>query len=425
MINPKENGYGRITGPYIRKTLLHSPIDGRNVGNLLAMACQLGPRVDPPLLGELRPFNEKALATLEAVYRLRQPSVEQGKIAVIIPAYRERGIGGILQDATTQLNEMRQQGNILFAEIIVAINGEKEDGETTQAVRAFLHTEPFLAEGISLRILSAERQGKLVAINSALTDLENQETFPEKIIFLDADVRIDAGCLKAMLGLLDKASATGATIVYQEPVHPYEAIAQLQTKGHGPNTPGRNWLHGGAYALTAELTPLYRAYLTAFPGTVMNDVNWTRIMANREIPWELTDKPYLILETPRTLVGLFRQQDRWIHGLRQGFAFHPDPYRIAPTPDVLARGQLIEYLHQHFPNFPKITLQEFTQFVECYIGRGEAWQIPLFQLLTQVHRLEQPARVRIGREELTIGGQPPNPYIAKGWVPSRDYGNHT
>src|SRR3989338_3790381 len=121
MINPKENGYGRITGPYIRKTLLHSPIDGRNVGNLLAMACQLGPRVDPPLLGELRPFNEKALATLEAVYRLRQPSVEQGKIAVIIPAYRERGIGGILQDATTQLNEMRQQGNILFAEIIVAI----------------------------------------------------------------------------------------------------------------------------------------------------------------------------------------------------------------------------------------------------------------------------------------------------------------
>jgi len=398
--------------------LLSSPLSNvRSVTKFLEQARALGPRIKPNLLGKFRNKNQEILHILSEDYKSRQPPIEKNKISVIIPVVEnEKEFDGILKDLFSQI-ELLQEHHDYNVEIIVIINGK---GQDTDAIRAF---EGFARKNApprrtTLQSMEIKKQGKLVAFDHALDHLEKQDSFPEKVFFFDDDARIKDLCLHAMLNLFDEVPAVGARIAYRDPRNSLEAISQVQTRGHGPEKPGDDWLHGGAYALSAELIPLYHAYVHAFPGTIMNDVNWAQIMKSLKINYKLTKDPYLVLSSPKAMVDLWVQQNRWLQGLRQGIAFYENPKEVAPIPNVLAWKHLKEYV----PNFPKVTEENIKNIINIYMKHGEIWEIPFFQILIfMANFLPKPMEMHKGKKIISIGGPPQNPYRQKGWLPPRDY----
>lgn len=396
--------------------LLTLPLTNRReVDVFLDGARALGPTIKPNILGKLRNKNQEVLGTLSEEYKKRQPPIEKNKIYIIIPVVeKEKEFSGILEDLCEQI-ELIQEHQNYRVKIIIAINGKGENTDARQAFDDFSrkHSPP---KNTALNVMEIKKQGKLVAFDHVLNNLEKQETFPEKIFFFDDDARIKKLCLPAMLNLLEEVPAVGATIVYREPQNIFDEISQVQTRGHCLGKPGNDWLHGGAYALSAELIALYHAYVHAFPGTIMNDVNWVQIMRSQNISYKLTEDPYLVLSSPTTLVDLWMQQKRWFDGLKQGIGFNSSPKEAAPFPNILAW----QYLKKYFPNFPKVTQENIHNFMKN-MEKGEVWDLPFFSLLFMASYLNEPISIRIGGKQIPIGGPPPNPYRQKGWEPPRDY----
>lgn len=387
------------------------------VDMFLNKAKDFGPTISPKILNKLRPKNHEVLQVLSTEYQTRQPPVEKNKVAIVIPVVeKEKEFDGILEDLLSQIESL-QEYHDYNVEVIVVINGKGQDADAIHAFERFAKKNA-PPKATTLQSMEIKEQGKLVAFDHVLDYLEKQASFPEKVFFFDDDARINESCLHAMLNLFDEAPAVGARIAYRNPRNPRDAISQVQTREHGPGKPGNDWLHGGAYALSAELIPLYHAYIHAFPGTVMNDVNWVQIMKSLNINYKLTEDPYLVLSSPKTMVDLWGQQNRWLQGLRQGIAFHKNPKEVAPIPNVLAWKQLKKY----FPNFPIVTLKNIGQFTSVYMEHGEIWEIPFFQILVfMANFLPGPMEKHIGEKIISIGGPPPNPYRRKGWLPPRDY----
>lgn len=380
-----------------------------DVRMFLDQARGLGSTIHPQLLDRFREPNHKVLDFLEAEYRLKQPPIEQGKIAVVIPAHRESGIGGILSDVIFQSAVEFEEGNISSTDIIVVVNGEDERGETNLALKAFFEKRK-LPVGVSLSVLGSH-QGKLVAYDNALDFLEGEETFPETVYFFDADARVEYGCLSSMMAILrSDVSAAGAMTKFDAPKNLLDAIHQLHLKDHGGGEVNKDWLHGGAFALNADLIPLFHAYAHAFPGTVMNDTNFTQVLVHRGINYKLTDMESLKLEPPETFSGLIRQQDRWLTGFQQSIAFNKNPHGIVPTSRELVLRRLREYER----DFEKIWNQ--------YLKRGEAL-VPPFYLLMHIleNNLEKPIVYKNGGNQITMGGLPTNIYLQRYWTPPRKY----
>ena len=379
----------------------------------------LGSTVRPAELSKLRESNMEVLEVLRKSIAEKTPAVEPGKWAVIIPAYKEKDIGQILMDVTSQLSKLPKVATgFTEAQIIVSINAEEEGGMTHQAVDQYLSENP-LPEGVSLKKVTIAGQGKLVAFDNALNHLEAQKTFPQYLFFFDADSKLKDGCFAAVSSLLatGNVKAAGPKIVQKEPQNIREAISQLPTAGHGEK--GTAWLQGGAFAINAELAPLYHAYVRAFPGTIANDVNWSMIMREKDIPFQLTKEPYLDMDTPANMAELVRQQSRWLQGARLSGAF------ISTDPNVITETSVIKRfagrVRGYFPGFPHVSREELSRFVDRGIKK-ELWGAPFYAgLFMAIDKLDKPITLTIQGKKIEVGGSPPNPYIPKGWQPPREY----
>lgn len=386
----------------------------------LSWAQNLGETITPEQITKLklREDNFRVLDILEDHFKSQKSPVKEGKWAIVIPAYKEKDIANLLGDLFAQLALIPRDSWIGFTktEIIISINNEEENGITQQAIQEFLAKHE-LPPGISLKILRTEKQGKLVAFDHALEYLEKQPKFPQHLYFFDADSRIKPGGLSAMHNLLSqrKNQAVGAKVVV--PPHPRnirEAIAFLPLKGHGEK--GVAWLQGGAFAINHKLAPLFHAYVHAFPGFFANDVNWSVVLHEKNIPFRLTSKPYLIMEPPGDIAELVRQQNRWLQGSRQTSVFCENSVSIINT-SVFKKAMRI--VKNYFPGFPKISLDQFKQFISQGVKK-ELWGMPFFTALyLAIDHLKEPIILSIQGKKIKVGGPPPNPYRPRGWQPPR------
>ena len=396
---------------------LHSP---HSIDQYTKWGKGLGPTIKPHILKELMPYNMAALDTTAIQYQEKWSGVQKGLWAIIIPAHNELGVGNLLKDITFQLHEIYAHNDLGLqnVQIIIAINGEGNDivkSKTAQAIQQFIDLHDGKENRIHIIPKLIPQQGKLVAYNAILDELEEEGSQPELLMFFDADFRLKNGCLRALhTGLTHHTASSVGIEVNEKGLGEFAKAISKFTIQQAREDYNHGILQGGAFAIRSDLTPLYHAYLSLFPGTYGNDFNWNNVLRTKKIPISVSQNKLSVLSPANNIWKLFQQQDRWLKGFRQAGAFIETNKK---NMGISIPNEIKKMFAPYFPEFPRLNMMQIEKFMIGFLRNEMPITIFYAFLFFAIETL--PSAIPIGHN-VHIGGPPPNIFIPGSWPSPRD-----
>lgn len=358
----------------------------------------LGERLPITLLPKLRTSNIQTLIHTSLPFELAWRETAPDRTAIIIPAHDEEHIGALLGDISGQL--LKDRRRFPKPMVVVAINGEgtnPAESTTYKAVQKFRERDG----EVSITPLLSPVQGKLSAHHEAMQFLRILKRPPGTLVFCDADHTHSQNALRALADQVD-AGATAASIgIHTSDSRQSRGMGRMMNRfSAGGQETALHTLHGGAFAITSTLAPLYMAFTGAFPGVYSIDNNWTYALQALGHEISVDTREYTTLPPSSTSVReQITQHTRWLQGLFHSLAFIN--VGAMPFRDVFKKS-----------NGRSLSMPEVIEYAQAggYIGL----------LLSAIALTKNPVVLGDKNNPLSIGGHPPNFFRQKGWKsPSR------
>ncbi|MDQ3238935.1 MAG: hypothetical protein M3P33_00265 [bacterium] len=362
---------------------------------------------------ELQGITRKCILSECNENRLRWENVPRDTdcLAIIIPAFNEPGIGKLLAQINEQSKQLIGDGSnkIKKVKVIVCINNEISGGITDFATIKFSEDNPDRI--IDLDVFISEQKGKLNAQSTSINRILYSNSIPNLIFFCDADSTIGDGCLGDMVSVLSEGiTAVGAKAKYQTQPSIRATLALLPYSQHGEI--GSTWMSGGMLGMDSSLLPLYKSYIGVLPGMLNEDSGWSALLTELNINYTTTENEYLSITAPPNWTSVISQQLRWMSGQRQ--------LRVIGNSNEVCSNSItrrtIRRLAAALPEFPIIRGSHARHLlVETIAKEGPA--IPFFASIKLItNYLKKRITVNLGKGKiLTIGGEPPNPFVNGYW----------
>ncbi len=222
-------------------------------------------------------------------------------VTVIIPAYNEAAV------LPRTLDSLAAQDGIDEVQVVVVPNGCRD--ETAAVARSYADRFP------RWTVLPVDRASKTNALN-----VGEAVAPPGPRIYLDADIELEPGLLRALLAALDTQAPllVCPTVVYDTSASSAATRAFYDVFTRLPHVTQQ--MNGGLYGLTAA----GRSRFSTFPDITADDTFVKRLFP----PPDRCQLPEtFVIQPPRDLCSLINIRTRIVRGNREVAALSDDTYR--------------------------------------------------------------------------------------------------